>query len=104
MKEEVFSISAAQLLISSGKHRNVLRRTSLLQNVDLNSLVTSEQKMCFYGNLLTLMGIHMWLYAVERGVSRVVDITDNDVKSYCRFISLKKCKCFLEPNWPGKTV
>ena len=70
-KEDTFSMDAAQRLISSGKHKNLLQRTSLLQTTDLKSLLTTEQKICFYGNLLTLMGIHIWLHAIETGVSCV---------------------------------
>jgi hypothetical protein len=73
-QEEVFSVHTAQALIESNLHNSVLRSTKLLQTVDLNSIITHEQRMCFYGNLLTLMGIHIWLHVIETGVIDLIVI------------------------------
>ena len=58
-------------VVSSGHHAPILRRLKCLITTDLATLVTREQKICFYGNLMNVMVIHMWLFVVQREMEKV---------------------------------
>jgi len=54
----VLTLHDVQTLVVSHSVDNVLNDTSLLRKVDLRQLTTNEHKLCFYGNLLSLMTLH----------------------------------------------
>jgi len=54
----VLTLHDIQTLILSHGVDAALNDTSLLHEVDLRQLTTSEQKQCFYSNLLNLMILH----------------------------------------------
>ena len=62
----VFDADAATTLVATGAYRSLIHNTRLLKYVDLEQLATNDEKLCFYGNVLTLMSVHASLYEVER--------------------------------------
>jgi len=47
-----------QAVITSQSLDVVLSDTALLRDVDLQRLMTDDQRLCFYANLLNLMTLH----------------------------------------------
>jgi len=59
-------MDAAKTLVTTGTYQSLIHNTRLLKYVDLQRLTSHDEKLCFYGNLLTIMSIHASLYEVER--------------------------------------
>ena len=57
--------------VQSAKYKSVLQSAQKLQFIDVAVLITMEQKLCFYINLLNLMLLHGLIWTVELEVQKV---------------------------------
>ena len=53
------------------RYLQLMATTAQLKYVDVSLLESQEDKLCFYGNLLNLMILHVVLFMVERKVSEM---------------------------------
>ena len=54
----ILTVRDIQTLVTSRHLDTALNDTALLHDVDLRHLVTDDQRLCFYINLLNLMQLH----------------------------------------------
>ena len=83
----VFGLDEAKALVAVGTYQSLIHNTRLLKYVDLEQLRTHEEKLCFYGNLLTLMSIHASLYEMEQTIDG--QSTDGDLLDVWMVTSLE---------------
>lgn len=62
----VFLEDTAVDLMTTAEFQQLLSQTQLLRDLDLTLLLTPEEKLSFYGNLVNLMTLHVMYFCLER--------------------------------------
>ncbi|OWF55424.1 Zinc finger FYVE domain-containing protein 26 [Mizuhopecten yessoensis] len=63
----IFDVASALVMMKTPEYDDIITSTHKLVTLDLNLFKNQDDKVCFYGNLQTLMSIHMNLDLIMEG-------------------------------------
>ncbi len=67
----IFTVDVARLMLQDSRLHDLVGATQELQYVNLQLLKSREDRLCFYGNLLNLLHVHMVLQYLQKKFTEV---------------------------------